>query len=87
MELVYPSKDDPHLLATLGLAYSAMQLAGTAAYGIEAWTAHADGFYVYFLTSDSVSSAPTSGPGRSASSSGSGWSRRSTVSASSGWHE
>jgi hypothetical protein len=48
LELVYPSKDDPHLLAILALAYGAVQLAGMAAFGIEAWTSRADGFSVYF---------------------------------------
>lgn len=48
LELVYPSKDDPRLLAILALAYGATQLAGMAAYGIERWTARADGFSVYF---------------------------------------
>ncbi|HVV91726.1 MAG TPA: fenitrothion hydrolase [Solirubrobacterales bacterium] len=48
LELVYPSKDDPRLLATLALVYGAVQLGGMAAYGIEAWTSRADGFSVYF---------------------------------------
>jgi hypothetical protein len=48
LELVYPSKDDPHLLAILALVYAAAQLAGMAAFGIETWTARADGFSVYF---------------------------------------
>jgi hypothetical protein len=48
LELVYPSKDDPRLLAILALAYAALQLGGMAAFGIETWTARADGFSVYF---------------------------------------
>jgi len=48
LELVYPSKDDPRLLAILALIYAALQLAGMAAYGVETWTARADGFSVYF---------------------------------------
>jgi hypothetical protein len=48
LELVYPSKDDPDLLAILMLAYSAVQLAGIAAFGTEAWCKRADGFGVYF---------------------------------------
>ncbi|MGA8745963.1 MAG: fenitrothion hydrolase [Solirubrobacterales bacterium] len=48
LELVYPSKDDPHLLAILALAYGALQLIGMAFYGIETWTSRADGFSVYF---------------------------------------
>ena len=48
LELVYPSKDDPSLLATLMLGYSAVQLAGMAAFGVESWSERADGFGVYF---------------------------------------
>ena len=48
LELVYPSKDDPSLLAILALAYAVVQLAGMACYGIETWTSRADGFSVYF---------------------------------------
>ncbi len=48
LELVYPSKDDPGLLAALALAYAAVQLVGMASYGIEEWTTRADGFSVYF---------------------------------------
>jgi len=48
LELVYPSKDDPDLLAILLLAYSAVQLMGMAAFGVEAWCERADGFGVYF---------------------------------------
>ena len=35
LELVYPSKDDPRLLAILLLAYGGVQLAGMAAFGVE----------------------------------------------------
>jgi hypothetical protein len=48
LELVYTSKDDPNLLAILALAYAAVQLAGMSAFGVEDWTARADGFSVYF---------------------------------------
>jgi hypothetical protein len=48
LELVYPSKDDPDLLAVLMLAYSAVQLMGMAAFGVESWCERADGFGVYF---------------------------------------
>jgi len=48
LELVYPSKDDPRLLAILLLAYGGAQLAGMAAFGVEAWSERADGFGVYF---------------------------------------
>jgi hypothetical protein len=48
LELVYPSKDDPRLLATLALAYAGVQLAGMAAFGVETWCERADGFAVYF---------------------------------------
>jgi hypothetical protein len=48
LELVYPSKDDPRLLAILALAYAGVQLIGMAAFGAEEWCARADGFGVYF---------------------------------------
>jgi hypothetical protein len=48
LELVYPSKDDPRLLAIMLLAYGMVQLAGMAAFGVEAWCERADGFGVYF---------------------------------------
>ena len=48
LELVYPSKDDPHLLAILLLGYGGVQLAGMAAFGLDAWSERADGFGVYF---------------------------------------
>ena len=48
LELVYPSKDDPSLLAILMLAYGAAQLAGMVAFGVERWCERADGFGVYF---------------------------------------
>ncbi len=48
LELVYPGKDDPRLLAILALIYGAVQLGGMAAYGVETWTSRADGFSVYF---------------------------------------
>ncbi len=48
LELVYPGKDDPRLLAVLALLYAVFQLTGMASYGIEAWSSRADGFSVYF---------------------------------------
>ncbi len=50
LELVLPlpGKDEPRLLAILMLAYGTLQLAGMAAFGVEAWCARADGFGVYF---------------------------------------
>jgi hypothetical protein len=48
LELVYPSKDDPRLLAILMLAYGGAQLMGMAAFGVETWNERADGFGVYF---------------------------------------
>jgi hypothetical protein len=48
LELVYPSKDDPRLLAILMLAYGGAQLAGMAAFGVETWNERADGLGVYF---------------------------------------
>lgn len=48
LELVYVNRDDPALLATLGMAYAAVQLVGMALFGEEAWTRRADPFAVYF---------------------------------------
>jgi len=48
LELVYPSRDDPRLLAILALVYASVQLAGMATTGIDAWTRNGDGFAVYF---------------------------------------
>lgn len=48
VELVYASRDDPSVLATLALAYAAIQLVGMSMYGVEAWTRNADGFGAYF---------------------------------------
>jgi hypothetical protein len=48
LELVYPSKDDPSLLAILMLVYGGVQLAGMAAFGVQTWEERADGFGVYF---------------------------------------
>ena len=48
LELVYSGRDDPSTLAVLALAYAAVQLAGMALYGIEAWTDRGDSFSVYF---------------------------------------
>jgi hypothetical protein len=48
LELVYPGKDDPRLLAVLALLYALFQLTGMASFGIETWTTRADGFSVYF---------------------------------------
>jgi hypothetical protein len=61
LELVYPSKDDPRLLAILALGYAVVQLAGMAAYGIETWTARADGFSVYFSMIGSLAPLDWSG--------------------------
>jgi hypothetical protein len=46
--LPLPGKDEPRLLAILMLAYGGLQLAGMAAFGVEAWCERADGFGVYF---------------------------------------
>jgi hypothetical protein len=48
LELVYVNKTDPSKLAVLALVYAAVQLAGMAAYGIEAWSRRGDAFGVYF---------------------------------------
>jgi hypothetical protein len=50
LELAYPptERTDPKQLAIVAIAYAVVQLAGMAVYGIEAWTARADAFGVYF---------------------------------------
>jgi hypothetical protein len=48
VELVYVSRDDPSVLATLALLYAATQLIGMSVYGIATWTHRADAFAVYF---------------------------------------
>src|SRR3954449_7481186 len=47
MELVWLRRDDPRTLGVVILAYGAIQLAGMARYGIEAWRRNADPFAVY----------------------------------------
>jgi hypothetical protein len=47
MELVWLRRDDPRALGVVILAYGAIQLAGMARYGIEAWRRNADPFAVY----------------------------------------
>ena len=48
VELAYSGRGDPSNLATLALAYAAVQLVGMALYGIETWNRYGDGFGVYF---------------------------------------
>jgi hypothetical protein len=48
VELVYHNRDDPSTLASLALAYAAIQLVGMSLYGIETWSRRADAFGVYF---------------------------------------
>ena len=48
VELVYVNRDDPSQLATMALAYAAVQLVGMSLYGIEPWSRNADAFGVYF---------------------------------------
>jgi hypothetical protein len=48
LELVYSNKTDPSILATLALAYAAVQFVGMSLYGIGAWERHGDAFAVYF---------------------------------------
>ncbi|MEA2448978.1 MAG: hypothetical protein QOG63_910 [Thermoleophilaceae bacterium] len=48
LELAYADKTNPHTLAILALAYAAIQLAGMALFGIDAWSERADAFGVYF---------------------------------------
>ena len=48
VELSYANRDDPSILATMALAYAAVQLIGMSIYGVEPWTRHADAFSNYF---------------------------------------
>lgn len=50
MELAYPpvERTDPSHLAVIAIVYAAVQLAGMALYGIEAWSRRGDAFGVYF---------------------------------------
>lgn len=48
MELVYPSGADPRQLGVAILAYTAVTMAGMAAFGREAWNRGAETFAVYF---------------------------------------
>jgi hypothetical protein len=48
LELVAPDGNDPSLLATLALAYAAVQWVGMATFGIDRWTDRGDAFSVYF---------------------------------------
>jgi hypothetical protein len=48
VELSYTNRDDPSILATMALAYAAVQLVGMTVYGIDPWTRYADAFSVYF---------------------------------------
>jgi hypothetical protein len=47
IELVWVRRDDPRALGWLIVAYGAIQLAGIARYGVEAWRRNADPFAVY----------------------------------------
>lgn len=48
LELVYPNRTDPSILATLALVYMIIQLVGMTVYGVRQWTENADGFGVLF---------------------------------------
>lgn len=48
VELVYADKDDPSQLATMALAYAAVQLVGMSLYGVTQWSTRGDAFGVYF---------------------------------------
>jgi hypothetical protein len=48
LELAYTDKADPRVVGWLALAYAAVQLAGMARYGVEAWSTRGDAFGVYF---------------------------------------
>ncbi len=48
VELVFPFRATPHVLATLVLVYSALTWAGMACFGPDAWLQHADPFHRVF---------------------------------------
>jgi hypothetical protein len=48
VELAYSGRGVPSNLATLALAYAAVQLVGMSLYGIETWNRYGDGFGVYY---------------------------------------
>lgn len=48
LELASADRDDPHALALLALAYSAVQLVGMSIWGITAWSERGDSFGVLF---------------------------------------
>jgi hypothetical protein len=48
LELASVSRDDPSVLATLALAYAAIQLLGMSAFGVEQWSVRGDSFGVAF---------------------------------------
>ena len=48
LELVYHSRDDPSILASLSIAYFVLMLVGMALFGIETWSEHGDAFGGYF---------------------------------------
>jgi hypothetical protein len=49
LELAYGNgNDEPALLAAMAVAYAAIQLAGMATFGIDAWSERGDAFGVYF---------------------------------------
>jgi hypothetical protein len=48
LELVYVERDRPSTLAALSLGYFVVMLAGMMLFGVEEWSARADGFGAYF---------------------------------------
>jgi hypothetical protein len=48
LELVYHSRDDPSILASLSIAYFGLMVAGMALFGIETWSERGDAFGGYF---------------------------------------
>ncbi|MGH2840540.1 MAG: fenitrothion hydrolase, partial [Solirubrobacteraceae bacterium] len=48
IELAYIGNNDPSNLATLALAYAAVQFVGMSLYGIDSWNRYGDGLAVYF---------------------------------------
>lgn len=63
-EVVYPEGAEPHRIAEAALAWTAITLAGSIAFGPDAWRRNADVFSIYFCTLGRF--APLGGAGRHA---------------------
>jgi hypothetical protein len=61
IELAYISGEDPSMLATATLVYSAATLLGIALYGTESWITYGEGFSVYFNLFSRISGVTVEG--------------------------